>query len=70
MPADPGHAVVWAAADPDENRAGATLVGAARRFLGADGGRPGRLSVLVLRAVAAADRVLRERRGRWHGQGG
>jgi hypothetical protein len=39
-------------------------------LLGTDAGRFERRSLLARRAVAAADRLLREMRGRGHGRGG
>jgi hypothetical protein len=68
--ADPGRFVVWALAEPDVGRAGMELLGAAFLFLGTDAGRFERRSPLARRAVAAADRLLRERRGRGPGHGG
>jgi hypothetical protein len=71
--------------DPDDAyRLYITPLGAAGRFLGADGSSSalaadasaaermlrGRLSLLVRQAVAAADRLLRERRGRGPGHDG
>jgi hypothetical protein len=70
MTADPGRVVVWAVAEPDAGRAARTSLGAAILFVGADGGRFRRVLLLAYRAVAAADRMLRERRGRGPGQGG
>jgi uncharacterized protein (TIGR02996 family) len=58
--ADPGRAVVWAVAEPGVGQSVMTLLGASLLFLGpvpAD-----RRSRLARQAVAAADRVLRERR--------
>jgi uncharacterized protein (TIGR02996 family) len=60
--ADPGRVVVWALAEPDVGRSYRELLGAAVLFLGTDGDRFRRASLLTRRAVAAADRVLRERR--------
>ena len=68
--ADPGRVVVWALAEPDVGRSYRELLGAAVLFLGTDRARFRRASLLTRRAVAAADRVLRERRGRGRGQGG
>jgi hypothetical protein len=68
--ADPVRVVVWALAEPDVGRSYRELLGAAVLFLGTDGDRSRRASLLTRRAVAAADRVLRERRGRAPGQGG
>jgi uncharacterized protein (TIGR02996 family) len=68
--ADPGRVVVWALAAPDVGRSYRELLGAAVLFLGADAGRFERRSLLARRAVAAADRALRERRGRGRGDGG
>ena len=70
MSSYPGRVVVWALAEPDMGRAVRELVGAAVLFPGADAGRFERRSLLARRAVAAADRVLRERRGRGRGDGG
>jgi hypothetical protein len=60
--ADPGRVVVWALAEPEVGRAAMQLLGAAFLFLGRDGGRFRRGSSLARQAVAAADRLLRERR--------
>jgi hypothetical protein len=68
--ADPGHVVVWALAGPDVGRSYRELLGAAVLFLGTDGDSSRRAALLTRRAVAAADRVLRERRGRGRGDGG
>jgi uncharacterized protein (TIGR02996 family) len=68
--ADPGRLVVWALAEPDVGRAVRELLGADTLLLGAEGVRFERRSLLARRAVAAADRVLREGRGRGQGQGG
>jgi hypothetical protein len=68
--ADPGRVVVWALAEVDVGRSYRELVGAAVLFLGTDRARFRRASLLTRRAVAAADRVLQERRGRGPGQGG
>ena len=68
--ADPGRIVVWSVAEPDLGRALRELLGAAVLFLGADGGRFGRGPSLARQAVAAADRMLRGRRGRGPGDGG
>ena len=62
--ADPGRVVVWALAEPDVGRSDRELLGAAVLFFGTDGDRFRRASLLTRRAVAAADRLLRERRGR------
>jgi hypothetical protein len=62
--------VVWALAEPDVSRSYRELLGAAVLFLGADGDRFRRASLLARRAEAAADRLLRERRGRGPGRGG
>jgi hypothetical protein len=63
--ADPGHVVVWALAEPDVGRSDRELLGAALIFLGTGGDRFRRAALLTRRAVAAADRALRERpRGR------
>jgi hypothetical protein len=68
--ADPGRVVVWALAEPDVGRSYRELLGAAVLFLGTGGDRFRRATLLTRRAVAAADRALRERRGRGPGQGG
>jgi hypothetical protein len=63
--ADHGRVVVWVLAEPDVGRAVRQLLGAAILFLGTDDGRFERRALLARRAVAAADRALRERpRGR------
>jgi hypothetical protein len=56
--ADPGRAVVWAAAEPDVGRAVMTLLGASLLFLGPEPAE--RRARLARQAVAAADRMLRE----------
>jgi hypothetical protein len=60
--ADSGHVVVWALAEPDVGRSYRELLGAAVLFLGTGGDRFRRATLLTRRAVAAADRVLRQRR--------
>jgi hypothetical protein len=61
--ADPGRAIVWAVAEPDLGQAALGLLGAGALFLGTDAGRVRRGLSLVQRAVAAADRLLRQRPG-------
>jgi hypothetical protein len=51
-------------------RAVRQLLGAAVLFLGTEGVSFERRCLLTRRAVATADRLLRERRGRGHGHGG
>jgi hypothetical protein len=68
--ADPRRVVVWALAEPDVGRSYRELLGAAVLFLGTGGDRFRRAVLLTRRAVAAADRVLRERRGRGPGRAG
>jgi uncharacterized protein (TIGR02996 family) len=67
--ADPGRVVVWALAEPDVGRSYRELLGAAVLFLGTGGDRFRRATLLTRRAVAAADRALRERRRGPDGRG-